>query len=104
MLRIAHYRPRTSMTGGQMVEATQAAIATCRALKKVEGFTSVRLYFNRGDYVIVSQMDGYAAFDRALADPDVQATFRKLFVDFALFEASTEDLVEPEQLAPFVQG
>ena len=71
------------------------------ALKKVPGAGNVRWFIGNGGFVIIGEPDSYAAADKVLADPAVQAAGAKVF-GLGLNIAEDIYLLEAQKVMPFL--
>jgi hypothetical protein len=103
MLRILKFSTSRSLTPQEGLKALEAAQEAAKAAAKVPGVKSCTLYLGTGALVFAAESEGYAAADKALADPGVQATLGRLGQEFGYAVSGDEFMLDPQQLYPFIQ-
>ena len=104
MLRILRFTTNRSPGPQEVLNAIEAAQAAAKAAEKVPGVKSCTLYLGSGAFVFTAESDGYAAADKALADPGVQASFGRLGQEFGYGVTGDEFLLDPPQVYPFIKS
>jgi len=103
MLRILRFSTNRSLSPPETMKALEAAQAGVKAAESVPGIRWCKLHLGAGALVFAAEFDGYAAADRALADPGIQATFGRLGIEFGYAVNSDEFFLDPEQIYPFLR-
>lgn len=103
MLRILKFSTSRSLSPQESLKAIEAAQEAAKAAANVPGVKSCTLYLGTGALVFAAESDGYAAADKALSDPGVQATFGRLGQEFGYAVSGDEFMLDPQQLYPFFQ-
>ena len=103
MLRILKFSTNRSLGPQELMKALEAAQEGAKAAANVPGIKSCTLYLGTGALVFATESDGYAAADKALADPGVQATFGRLGAEFGYAVSGDEFMLDPQQIYPFIQ-
>ena len=104
MLRILKFSTSRSLSPQEGLNAIEAAQEAAKAAANVAGIKSCTLYLGTGALVFAAESDGYAAADKALADPGVQATFGRLGQEYGYAVSGDEFMLDPAQVYPFIKS